>query len=221
MELEKFYGYSSVKIKGLALNLNTDFKVLSTLFQIRDDINENKVRISIIDFAEMMGNNRRAISNSTKKAIDESLDRLMSQTISFITKKNINDVKSIQKANLINNADIYFDEGYMDITFNEKIKEIYNNDKYVQYVNLETFMSIKGETAKALWLFYEANSKFTSFKKENIEKRLLLKEKELKEINRQLKNSHEELINMGYLLKYEFEKGSNTFKIQRHKNKQK
>ena len=219
IELNKFYGYETIKLTGVSLNLNLDFKILAGLLKVRDDIDNNYVSISILDFAELIGHKRNSISKTTKKAIEESFNRLLSQTVSFTAKNSDDHIQKVSMFNIINNIDIDFDAGNIDIDFNEKIINVYQKDKYVQYVNMETFNNIKGEVAKALWLFYEANSKFTKFKISNLEKRLVLKQTKKKEINRQIKKGHEELKNKGYITSYSSDSKTKEYKILRHKNK--
>lgn len=219
IKYKNYYGYETVKISGLALNLNLDFKIFSTILKLRDESDENYISIDLIDFAELLGNKRKSVSKSTKNALEESFNRLLSQNVSFIKKDDEGDTKKLLMHNILNEISICFETNEVEIEFNDKVKDIYEKDKYVQFVNMDTFKTIKGEVAKALWLFYEANSKFTSFPVENIKKRLILLQKETKEINRQIKKAHDELLSMGYLSKYEIIKRSTEYKILRHKNK--
>jgi hypothetical protein len=221
VELNDYFGYSNVKIKGLPLNINMDFKILSYLLKLRDNCDENILEVNILDFAEMLGNKRRAVSKSTKRGMIESFERIVAQTITFsiFKENNPKDISSSKISNLITNIDTCFDKGTIEVTFNKNIKDIYLNDKFVQLLNMETFGSITGEVAKCLWLFYETNSKFVKFKRSHLLSRLQLKQKENKEINRQIKKAHEELQWMGYLTKYDYDKKVDTFIIKRHKNK--
>lgn len=215
---ENYYGYSKIKLSGLALNLSLDFKIFAALLKLRDSVDVNYVSIDLLEFCELIGHDKRNVSNSTKIAIEESFNRIVSQNIRFMKKDDNGDINKFSVSNIINDISISYETREVEIDFNNNIKFVFDNDKYVQYVNMDTYSSIKGEVAKALWLFYEANSKFTSFKIANIEKRLSLVQKEKKEVNRQIKKAHEELLSHGYLEKYDII-NKNEYKILRHKNK--
>lgn len=192
--LENFYSYN-IEISGPYLNMSQDFKIWAWLIKIRDQQKSDDLEISAYDFAETLGHNRRSVNKSVKRTIDNSLSRLMRQHISWTVKGET----KVQRANLLNYAelDVEGKDNMIRVEFNSKLYSLYS-DEFIYYMDLVFYDEIKGEVAKALWSFYESNSGFNLFNKSNLKKRLMLNSS-LKEQNRQIKDAHAVLINIGYL----------------------
>jgi len=192
--LENFYSYN-IEISGPYLNMSQDFKIWAWLLKIRDQQKSDDLKISAYDFAEILGHNRRSVNKNVKRTIDNSLSRLMRQHISWTQK---NETK-IQRANLLNYAelDVEGKDHMIRVEFNSKLYSLYS-DEFIYYMDLVFYDEIKGEVAKALWSFYESNSGFALFNRSNLKKRLMLNSTE-KEQNRQIKDAHSILIEIGYL----------------------
>jgi hypothetical protein len=213
--LENFYSYN-IEISGPYLNMSQDFKIWAWLLKIRDQQKSDELEISAYDFAEILGHNRRSVNKNVKRTIDNSLSRLMRQHISW-TKKG---ETKLQRANLLNYAELDVDgkDNMIRVEFNSKLYTLYT-DKFIYYMDLAFYDEIKGEVAKALWSFYESNSGFRTFNKSNLKKRLMLNST-AKEQNRQIKDAHKILIDIGYLDDVESKgAGEKTiYDIQRNKN---
>jgi hypothetical protein len=194
ISLENFYSYT-IEIVGPYLNMSQDFKIWAWLLKLRDQQKSDELTISAYDFAEILGYKRRSVNKNVKRTIDSSLSRLMRQHISWTQKGET----KLQRANLLNYAelDVEGSDNIITVEFNSKLYTLYS-DKFIYYMDLVFYDEIKGEVAKALWSFYESNQGFSHFNKTNIKKRLMLSSTE-KEQNRQIKEAHKNLIEIGYL----------------------
>lgn len=194
IRLENFYSYD-IEISGPYLNMSQDFKIWAWLLKLRDIQKSDDLEISAYDFAEILGHNRRSVNRNVKRTIDNSLSRLMRQHISWTQKGGT----KMKRANLLNYAelDVEGSDNLIKVEFNSKLYSLYT-DEFIYYMDLVFYDEIKGEVAKALWSFYESNSKFKSFNRTNLKKRLMLNSTQ-KEQNRQIKDAHKTLIEIGYL----------------------
>lgn len=212
--LENFYSYN-IEISGPYLNMSQDFKIWAWLLKLRDQQKSDELTISAYDFAEILGYKRRSVNKNVKRTIDNSLSRLMRQHISW-TK---NGETKLQRANLLNYAELDVEgaDNIIHVEFNSKLYTLYT-DKFIYYMDLMFYDEIKGEVAKALWSFYESNQGFDHFNKANLKRRLMLTSSE-KEQNRQIKDAHQNLIDVGYLEEINIKgRGDKTiYEIQRNK----
>lgn len=201
IKIESYFGYKNVVIKGETLNASLDFKVFSGLMKVRDNAvdNADEISISLLDFCELIGYDRSKVGTTTKKAINQSFEKFISQSTSFV-----NNEDDVSFASIINNIEI--NGKIITITYNKKLKYLYKKDRYVFYYDINYFNKIKTETAKCLWLMMETNSKFQKFKKLDVLKRLNLKQEKTKEINRLISKSLDELVKINYLTSFEIDK---------------
>lgn len=207
IKIENQFGYS-VEVSGARLNMSVDFPIWSHIVRLVMEQKTSSINMNYIDFAKILGYNRKNLGSKLRDRIFESLVRLKSQTITLE-----NEDEDIIMG-LLDNAYIMKKNKEVIIKVNKEILKYYKKDRF-KLIDLNYYNDLQNEITKALYLYYENHKgiiypiKFT-----NIKDRMNLVTKNDKEINRQIKIGHENLIEKGYLKKYNYLKRNNIKYIE-------
>lgn len=194
------FGYS-VEIKGVRLNMSVDFPIWSHIIKLVMENQTNKIQMSYIDFAKILGYNRKNLGSALKNRIKESLIRLRSQVIAT---DEIDDDDDDEIMGLLDNGTIKKKSQEVIVVVNKKIIDLYKSDRF-KLIDLGFYNDLDNEITKALFLYYENHGNTVyPIKLSQIKSRMILVTKNEKEINRQIKNAHENLVKAKYLLDYEY-----------------
>ncbi len=198
------FGYS-VEIKGMRLNMSVDFPIWSHIMRLVMENQTNKIQMSYIDFAKILGYNRKNLGNALKERIKASLIRLLSQVI--ITDE-LSDEDDDEIMGLLDNGTIKKKSKEVIVVVNKKIINLYKSDRF-KLIDLSFYNDLDNEMTKALFLYYENHGNTVyPIKLSKIKERMILVTKNEKEINRQIKNAHENLVNAQYLEDYKYIKSN-------------
>jgi hypothetical protein len=194
------FGYS-IEIRGPRLNMSIDFPIWSHIIKLVIENKTNRIVMSYMDFAKIMGYDRKNLGKKLQERIKESLIRLRSQVI--IGEDFLGDEED-EIAGLLDNGTIKKKTKEVVLTVNKSIIELYKRDRF-KLIDLEYYNGLDNEITKALYLYYENHKSIVyPIKIENVIDRLNLVTKNSKEINRQIKAGHENLVANEYLSKYEY-----------------
>lgn len=148
------YNYS---IRGYELNLGKDFEVFSALIRMNEI---GKKEIHINDFLSEMGYKSGDFEWKLQEPIINALDRLNATTIKIENKDFICGFGFIN--------DFFYDTKtkILNFSINERLKDIYKNDKFQRVINLNKFKGLN-KTDRAL-LIYTASNDSKNPKEKNI-----------------------------------------------------
>lgn len=202
MRIEDQFGYS-VEVRGARLNMNIDFPIWSYLIRLVIENECNEVKMHYVDFAKILGYNRKNLGAALKNRIKDSIIRLTSQVIIMGDEDEDGEEHII---GLLDNGTIKKKTKEVVLSVNKEAIKLYKTDRF-QLIDLEFYNNLQNEITKALYLYYENHGKKVyPLKLENVKNRLNLVSKNEKEINRQIKTGHENLVEKDYLLKYNYKK---------------
>lgn len=210
IKIEDQFGYS-VEITGPRLNMSIDFPIWSNIMRLVTEQETNKISMSYMEFAKIIGYTRKDLGEKLKDRIKDSLIRLRGQVI--ITEDDDEDVI----LGLLVSGIIKKKQKQVDIVVDKNIIDLYKTDRF-KLIDLDFYHSLQNEVTKALYLFYENHGKVVyPIKLEQIKLRLNLITKNEKEINRQIKQAHQNLTDVKYLTDFEYFKNTNNEKCIRIK----
>lgn len=196
------FGYS-VEIKGMRLNMSVDFPIWSHIMRLVMEKQTNKIQMSYIDFAKILGYNRKNFGNALKERIKESLVRLRSQVI--ITEE-VDDEDDDEIMGLLDNGTIKKKSKEVVVVVNKRIIDLYKADRF-KLIDQSFYNDLDNEITKALYLYYENHGNVVyPIKLSQIKSRMILVTKNEKEINRQIRQAHDNLVTANYLETYEYTK---------------
>lgn len=200
IKIKDQFGYS-IEIHGTRLNMSVDFPIWSHIIRLVIEQETNKIKMSYIDFAKILGYSRKDLGKALKDRIKASLMRLRSQVIATETLDD-NDDEEIM--GLLDSGTIKKKSKEVIVVVNKRIIDLYKNDRF-KLIDLDFYNSLNNEVTKTLYLYYENHaSVIYPIKMSNVKNRLNLVSKNEKEINRQVKAGHEALVDTGYLESYEY-----------------
>lgn len=197
IKIKDQFGYS-VDVTGSRLNMSVDFPIWSNIIRLVMEEESNQINMHYIDFAKILGYNRKNLGQALRKRIKESLIRLKSQTI--VLENDDEDVVM----GLLDHGLIKKQTKEVIITVNKSVLEFYQHDRF-KLIDLDYYNTLQNEITKALYLYYENHKNIVyPIKLNNIKDRLNLVTKNEKEINRQIKNGHKNLQEVGYLKEFDY-----------------
>lgn len=201
IRIEDQFGYS-VEVRGPRLNMSVDFPIWSHFIRLVVQGETNEINMHYVDFAKILGYDRKNLGAVLKNRIKESIIRLCSQTV-IMDGDSEDDEKII---NLLDSGTIKKKTKEVSVVVNNEAIKLYKSDRF-QLIDLEFYNNLKNEITKALFLYYENHGKVVyPLKLENIKTRLNLVSKNDKEINRQIKTGHNNLVDVKYLSNFEYAK---------------
>lgn len=194
------FGYS-VEIEGARLNMTIDFPIWSHIIRLVIEKETNKIVMNYVDFAKILGYNRKDLGKKLQDRIKSSLKRLHNQTIELEDADEFGDDEIM---GLLEGGTIKKRKKQVVILVNKKIIELYKNDRF-KLIDLDFYNSLDNEMTKALYLYYENHGKVVyPLRLSDIRIRMNLVSKNEKEINRQIKLAHESLKEVGYLEDFKY-----------------
>jgi len=202
IRIEDQFGYS-VEVLGPRLNMSVDFPIWSHFIRLVIESQSNEINMHYVDFAKILGYNRKNLGAVLKNRIRESIIRLSSQTI--ITEDDHEDGEE-KIISLLDSGVIKKKTKEVSVVVNKEAIRLYKIDRF-QLIDLEFYNNLQNEITKALFLYYENHGHIVyPLKLENIITRLNLVSKNDKEINRQIKNGHKNLVDVNYLSDFDYDK---------------
>ena len=214
IKIEDEFGYS-LAIEGPRLNMSIDFPIWSNIIKLVTEKESNVISMSYIEFAKILNYNRKDLGEKLKNRIKESLIRLKGQVIITETEDDDNVLGLLIRGTIKKKIK------EVDIVVDPKVIELYKTDRF-KLIDLEYYQTLQNEVTKALFLYYENHGKIVyPIKIDQIKKRLNLITKNEKEINRQIKQSHENLIEKKYLNSFEYFKNAKDEKCIKVKKQKK
>lgn len=196
---EKIKGKScsvSVEYFGPRFDLSIDFKVFLTVVELLHKEETSHITISEKDFMFLLGYSSKELSSSKKDLIKKRVERLNSSSVVY----KINDFMGLPKEFEFPLVSGFYMSETKSYRFNavRDFKSMYSFFSWRSFSRSE-FLNIKTERAKSLYSFYESRffHKFSKtnlkIKKSTLSKLFLMEDRKNKEVNRVLKNTHEEL----------------------------
>lgn len=198
LELFKREGYDAVKISGLSMNMQTDFKVWAgiVLAFSKYGYNTNEIKLTFGEFLSFCGFPKSRSDAKTRKQIADSLFRIKSQTLSF-TKKS---AKSNVNTGLLLKSS--FDEGRDEVILlgDNELWELYQLDHQI-LVSLDTLKRVsRSESAQCLYVFFASLPENPiPITLSRMRERLMLTMID-KEVNRSIRTAIARLESIGYLV---------------------
>lgn len=194
----KSEGYDRVVIYGAKLDIETDFRVwggIARAFE-KAGFQAGGTLLSFKEFAALCGFPSRHLNMALRERIDRSLNRIMSQVISFGRDGD----RATRKIHLLQQADYNLDEDWVRLVPHPSLWELYQID-YQILLSIELQESLRRkEVAQCLYMFIAALPKSPapiSFAR--LRERVSLAASKPAEANRSITNALAELKKIGYL----------------------
>jgi hypothetical protein len=198
LSFAKNEGYDKVVIYGAKLDIETDFRVwggIALAFE-KMGFQASGTVLSFKEFAALCGFPSRHINTALRERIDRSLNRIMSQVISF--GRDGGQVTS--KTHLLQRADYNIGSDWVRLVPDPNLWELYRIDHNI-LLSMELQESLRRkEVAQCLYMFIAALPKSPapiSFTR--LRERVSLAASKTAEANRSITNALAELKKIGYL----------------------
>lgn len=197
LEIAKAEGYSTIKITGPRLSMETDFKVWVAVILAfsKYGLNSNTIELPFTEFASMAGYPDNLKNHVLREKISESLVRLRRTTIDLSTKdrEKFNVTGLLQTGKWDTKADV------IRLQADESLWELYRYDNQVLLQMLVLRKLANKGTAQALYTFIQSlPEKPLPLSFERIKRRLMLTSPDNQQ-NRTIKKAIDDLVEAGYL----------------------
>lgn len=198
LDISKREGFTDIKIVGMRLNIETDFKIWCGIIRVFSmyGFNEKGVTLKFSEFAKLSGFKSKQLDLKLRERIEGSFIKLRSQTIKFSTKR----IEKSHIGGLITNASFDIKTDRVHIVPDASLWELYNIDHIIM-LKFEAMHKLQRmEAAQCLYMYLSAlpkNPVPISFKR--LRERMLLTSPQIKEQNRTITNAIKKLISIGYL----------------------
>lgn len=197
LELCQQEGYDEVSIKGVKLNVETDFKIWCGIVLSFSKLGgaSNKITLKFSQFATYCGYPSKRFDRNLRRQIGESLGRIQSQSLSFQRKDTVKGVHT----GLLSKAIFDEIEDIVILVADESLWDLYQLD-YQVLVSIKILNQLpRAEVAQCLYLYFVSlpeNPFPISF--ERLKTRLQLRTTN-KEANRLIKKGIQKLENIGFV----------------------
>lgn len=191
-------GYDRVVIYGAKLDIETDFRVWGGIAKAFEKVGfqPGGITLSFKEFAALCGFPSRHINTALRERIDRSLNRIMSQVISFGRDGD----RATSKIHLLQGADYNLDEDWVRLVPHPSLWDLYRIDHNILlYIEHQESLRRK-EVAQCLYMFIAAlpaSPAPISFTR--LRERVALAASKPAEANRSITNALAELKKIGYL----------------------
>lgn len=190
-----------VMIKCPLLDMTKDFPIWAVVLKTINEKKEFSITLDENDFLNQIGYSKGNINKKNKLIVEDKISKMMMLQLKIVREdENNDDTKFI---NII--KDSVWDRKSKTFTFeiNPKIANYYDFFQW-KAIDMEYYLSIKTEYAKALFLYYESHADFViPIKRDILLDRLCLSNYSRKNnANRKLAEAHESLKTMGFLMDY-------------------
>ncbi|EJI6690819.1 RepB family plasmid replication initiator protein [Vibrio parahaemolyticus] len=190
-------GYEYASIKGEKLNVRTDFRVwCGVIFAFsKYGYNTDCITMKLSEFTKFCGFSTQMLNAAFRKRIQESLERIQSQTVSMSTR----DGKKATATSLLKKFIYDTDRDEILLEGDPELWELYRIDRQI-LISMKTLSKIpRAETAQCLYLFLASlPNDPIPVTMSRIRERLSLNMSN-KEANRSIKNAIKTLEKIGYL----------------------
>lgn len=190
-------GYEYASIKGEKLNVRTDFRVwCGVIFAFsKYGYNTDCITMKLSEFTKFCGFSTQMLNAAFRKRIQESLERIQSQTVSMSTR----DGKKATATSLLKKFIYDTDRDEILLEGDPELWELYRIDRQI-LISMKTLSRIpRAETAQCLYLFLASlPNDPIPVTMSRIRERLSLNMSN-KEANRSIKNAIKTLEKIGYL----------------------
>jgi len=207
LSIARSEGYTDIKITGLRLDMDTDFKVWLGIIRSMSEygVTGDTLSLSFVEFVKMCGFDSRRSNKKMRDRISNSLFKLASVTLKFQ-----NDTKG-WTTHLVQSAFYDMHADIIEIKAEPKLFELYHMDRRV-LLRLKAIDALqRKESAQALYTFIESlpqNPVPISMKR--MRDRLNLTSNVYTQ-NHTVRKAMEQLKDIGYLDYTEFKRGRATF----------
>lgn len=190
-------GYEYASIKGEKLNVRTDFRVwCGVIFAFsKYGYNTDCITMKLSEFTKFCGFSTQMLNAAFRRRIQESLERIQSQTVSMSTR----DGKKATATSLLKKFIYDTDRDEILLEGDPELWELYRIDRQI-LISMKTLSKIpRAETAQCLYLFLASlPNDPIPVTMSRIRERLSLNMSN-KEANRSIKNAIKTLEKIGYL----------------------
>ncbi|EHK4736915.1 hypothetical protein KGV31_004412 [Vibrio parahaemolyticus] len=190
-------GYEYASIKGEKLNVRTDFRVwCGVIFAFsKYGYNTDCITMKLSEFTKFCGFSTQMLNAAFRKRIQESLERIQSQTVSMSTR----DGKKATATSLLKKFIYDTDRDEILLEGDPELWELYRIDRQI-LISMKTLSKIpRAETAQCLYLFLASlPNDPIPVTMSRIRERLSLNMSN-KEANRSIKKAIKTLEKIGYL----------------------
>ncbi|ELB2788971.1 hypothetical protein QNE79_004397 [Vibrio alginolyticus] len=190
-------GYEYASIRGEKLNVRTDFRVwCGVIFAFsKYGYNTDCITMKLSEFTKFCGFSTQMLNAAFRKRIQESLERIQSQTVSMSTR----DGKKATATSLLKKFIYDTDRDEILLEGDPELWELYRIDRQI-LISMKTLSKIpRAETAQCLYLFLASlPNDPIPVTMSRIRERLSLNMSN-KEANRSIKNAIKTLEKIGYL----------------------
>ncbi|MBY4651950.1 hypothetical protein K6L10_07155 [Vibrio parahaemolyticus] len=190
-------GYEYASIKGEKLNVRTDFRVwCGVIFAFsKYGYNTDCITMRLSEFTKFCGFSTQMLNAAFRRRIQESLERIQSQTVSMSTR----DGKKATATSLLKKFIYDTDRDEILLEGDPELWELYRIDRQI-LISMKTLSKIpRAETAQCLYLFLASlPNDPIPVTLSRIRERLSLNMSN-KEANRSIKNAIKTLEKIGYL----------------------
>lgn len=196
LKIDSLYGYKNVEMRFYPLSVGFDFDVFYYILQKKIKSENLSFTINLNQFMKF-----HKVHPSNKKVYIEKLKQSLDNMLDFYL--NFSYGPKTYKCHLLTHVEENEENREeIKITFSKFFENFYKHDPDLIFnLQLDQFKEISGDYAKMLYMFYFTN-KYESaveFKIENIMKRLNSEGYDRKEVLKNIKKAHEQLISIGFL----------------------
>lgn len=198
-----------VEYVGYKCDLTKDFTIFLSVLEALHNEEKKQITIPEKDFLFLLGYGSKDLSTQNKETIRSRVLKMNSSSILIRINGFMGGDKEFEFP-LINGFYMSESESYR-FSFSRDFFSLYKFFSWRAFSKLD-YGKVKTERAKALYIFYETRF-FHKIKKtklimnkKNLSKVLLMEKRENKELNRVLKNAHEELIRVNQINDYLMDK---------------
>jgi hypothetical protein len=202
--------YETIKVSGPYLDMNKDFPIWATVLKEVDRTGSYRVSIPENELLSRIGYSVNNINAKNKAEVEKKIENMMKVHVKIVLKDMPDDPDCTYFISVIPTGKWDRHRKRFEFTINEDLFFAYKKIKW-KALDLDYYMSLKTDYAKALFCFYESHSdKTIPFKREVLLARLGL-DKYARKNNayQKLKLAHENLKDIGYLKYVECSKNKN------------
>lgn len=210
-------GFDYVLLKGIPLNIETDFRVwcgVMLTFSIHG-LGSNRIRIKFSEFAKYCGFTSKRIDKELRERIDRSLSKIQEQKLTFRHKSS----GKVLYTGLLFSALLDANDDHIELKADERLWDLYEVDNKI-LISLSILKSLpRSEVAQCLYIYFVSlpnNPYPVSFSR--LRDRLQLNTVK-KESNRRIKDGIKKLEKIGFLEGNFSMKDGETYYLVHKRNK--
>lgn len=196
LQIDSLYGFKNVEMRFYPLSVDFDFDVFFYILQKKIKSENLSFTININKFMEF-----HKVHPSNKKVYIEKLKNSLDNMLDFYLRFSYG--PKTYKCHLLTHVEENEEcREEIKITFSRFFENFYKHDPDLIFnFKLTEFKDIKGDYAKALYMFYLTNrfNEVVEFKVSDIIKRLNAEKYNRKDVLKRIAKAHGELVKIGFL----------------------